>query len=299
MRLVLEDGSSYLGVRLGAEVEAVGEAVFNTSMTGYQEMLTDPSYGGQILVPTYPMIGNYGVNAGDIESDRIQVEGFVVRQDCDEPSHTLSTGTIHDYLLQNGVPGVAGVDTRAITRKLRSHGVMMGIITPREDVSAALDVLQSAPRYGEVDVVGKVSTDVVYEWDGVSDASDGSKGHPVESDRRYRIVVSDYGVKMNILRCLSKRGCDIVVTPDNATAEQILSYEPDGVVLSPGPGDPELLDAATETAAGLLRSETPVMGICLGHQVIAKALGASTFKLKFGHGAATSRSKTWRPATST
>ena len=171
MRLVLEDGSSYLGVRLGAEVEAVGEAVFNTSMTGYQEMLTDPSYGGQILVPTYPMIGNYGVNAADIESSRIQVEGFVVRQDCDEPSHSLSTGTIHDYLLQNGVPGVAGVDTRAITRKLRSHGVMMGIITPREDISAALDVLRSAPRYGEVDVVGKVSTDVVYEWDGGFGAS--------------------------------------------------------------------------------------------------------------------------------
>ncbi len=283
MRLVLEDGSSYLGVRLGAEVEAVGEAVFNTSMTGYQEMLTDPSYGGQILVPTYPMIGNYGVNAGDIESDRIQVEGFVVRQDCDEPSHTLSTGTIHEYLVQNGVPGVAGVDTRAITRKLRSHGVMMGIITPRDDVSAALDVLRSAPRYGEVDVVGKVSTDVVYEWDGVSDTSDGSKGQNSESVRRFRIVVSDYGVKLNILRCLEKRGCDIVVTPDNTTAEQILSFEPDGVVLSPGPGDPELLDIATETAAGLLTSETPVMGICLGHQVIARALGASTFKLKFGH----------------
>ena len=283
MRLVLEDGSSYPGVRLGAEVEAVGEAVFNTSMTGYQEMLTDPSYGGQILVPTYPMIGNYGVNGGDIESDRIQVEGFVVRQDCDEPSHTLSTGTIHDYLLQNGVPGVAGVDTRAITRKLRSYGVMMGIVTPREDVSAALDVLRSAPRYGEVDVVGKVSTDVVYEWDGGSVAGVSSDGQTAESGRRFRIVVSDYGVKLNILRCLSKRGCDIVVTPDNATAEQILSFDPDGVVLSPGPGDPELLDTATETATGLLRSETPVMGICLGHQVIAKALGASTFKLKFGH----------------
>ena len=283
MRLVLEDGSSYLGVRLGAEIEAVGEAVFNTSMTGYQEMLTDPSYGGQILVPTYPMIGNYGVNAGDVESDRIQVEGFVVRQDCDEPSHSLSTGTVHDYLLQNGVPGVAGIDTRAVTRKLRSHGVMMGIITPREDVSAALEVLRSAPPYGEVDYVGKVSTDAVYEWDGVSDASDISNGQTPESGRRYRIVVSDYGVKRNILRCLSKRGCDIIVTPDNATAEQILSFEPDGVILSPGPGDPELLDAATETAAGLLTAETPVMGICLGHQVIARALGASTFKMKFGH----------------
>ena len=283
MRLVLEDGSSYLGVRLGAEVESVGEAVFNTSMTGYQEMLTDPSYGGQILVPTYPMIGNYGVNADDIESNRIQVEGFVVRHDCDEPSHSLSTGTIHDYLLNNRVPGVAGVDTRAITRKLRSHGVMMGIVTPREDVSAALDVLRAAPRYGEVDVVTKVSTDVVYEWDGGPGSGGESRTQAHDSGRRFRVVVSDYGVKLNILRCLSKRGCDIVVTPDSATAEQILSFEPDGVVLSPGPGDPELLDAATETAAGLLKSATPVMGICLGHQVIAKALGASTFKLKFGH----------------
>ena len=283
MRLVLEDGSSYLGVRLGAEAEAVGEAVFNTSMTGYQEMLTDPSYGGQILVPTYPMIGNYGVNPDDIESNRIQVEGFVVRQDCDEPSHTLSTGTIHDYLQKNGVPGVAGVDTRAITRKLRSRGVMMGIVTPREDVAAALEVLQSSPRYGEVDVVAKVSTDVVYEWEGGSGAHDQAPRQARDSDRRFRIVVSDYGVKLNILRCLAKRGCDIVVTPDNTTAEQILSLRPDGVVLSPGPGDPQLLDAATETAAGLLRSATPVMGICLGHQVIARALGASTFKLKFGH----------------
>ena len=283
MRLVLEDGSFYVGVRLGAEVEAVGEAVFNTSMTGYQEMLTDPSYGGQILVPTYPLIGNYGVNPYDTESSRIQVEGFVVRQDCDEPSHTLSTGTIHDYLQNNGVPGVAGVDTRAITRKLRSRGVMMGIITPREDVAAALDVLRSSPRYGEVDVVSKVSTDTVYEWEGGSGQHDQAQRQPRDSGRRLRIVVSDFGVKLNILRCLSRRGCDIVVAPDNATAEQILSFRPDGVVLSPGPGDPSLLDAATETAAGLLNSATPVMGICLGHQVIARALGASTFKLKFGH----------------
>ena len=195
MRLVLEDGSSYLGVRLGAEVEAVGEAVFNTSMTGYQEMLTDPSYGGQILVPTYPMIGNYGVNAGDIESNRIQVEGFVVRQDCDEPSHSLSTGTIHDYLQKNGVPGVAGVDTRAITRKLRSRGVMMGIVTPREDVTAALEILQSSPRYGEVDVVGKVSTDVVYEWEGGSGTHEQAPRQTHDSGRRLRIVVSDYGVQ--------------------------------------------------------------------------------------------------------
>ena len=161
MYLVLEDGSVYPGQRLGAEGETTGEVVFNTSMTGYQEMLTDPSYGGQILVPTYPMIGNYGTSEADVESTRIQVNGFVVRDDCDEPSHPLSEGSIHDYLLNNGILGISGVDTRAITRKLRSAGVMMGIITPNEDVKSALETLAKAPRYGEFDVVGAVSTDEI------------------------------------------------------------------------------------------------------------------------------------------
>ena len=281
--MVLEDGSSYEGIRLGAEGEAVGEVVFNTSMTGYQEMLTDPSYGGQILVPTYPLIGNYGVNPEDSESGRIQVNGFVVRQDCDEPSHPLSTGTVHDYLLANGIPGVAGVDTRAIARKLRSRGVMMGIVTPREDAVAALDVLRASPRYGEVDVVSEVSTDEAYEWDGAAGAASVRSLDPRAERRGPLIVVTDYGVKLNILRCLYRRGCGVVVVPDDASAELILSHNPDGVVLSPGPGDPRLLDAATETAAKLLESGPPVMGICLGHQVIASALGASIFKLKFGH----------------
>ena len=157
--LVLEDGSVFPGKRLGAEGETTGEVVFNTAMTGYQEMLTDPSYGGQILVPTYPMIGNYGTSEADAESTRIQVNGFVVREDCEEPSHPLSEGTVHDYLLKNGVPGISGIDTRAITRKLRSAGVMMGIITPNADIEAALVTLAKAPRYGEFDVVGDVSTD--------------------------------------------------------------------------------------------------------------------------------------------
>ena len=316
MYLVLEDGSQYQGVRLGAEKQAVGEVVFNTSMSGYQEMLTDPSYGGQILVPTYPLIGNYGVNADDVESRRVQVSAFVVRDDCDDPSHPLSSGTVHEYLLKNGVPGVSGVDTRAITRKLRSRGVMMGIVTPTEDPAAALEALRRAPRYGEVDVVHAVSTREAYAWDGrvpspfegegkgvgvrpsVLEALEGpmaGRGPSPHEDRaqtgpsrasgtatRPRIVVTDYGVKLNILRCLTKRGCEVIVVPDSAGAEEVLGHRPDGVVMSPGPRDPALLDGAVKTAEGLM-GRVPVFGICLGHQVIARAFGADTFKLKFGH----------------
>ncbi|MEX0762181.1 MAG: glutamine-hydrolyzing carbamoyl-phosphate synthase small subunit [Dehalococcoidia bacterium] len=288
MYLVLEDGSVYPGRRLGAEAEATGEVVFNTSMTGYQEMLTDPSYGGQILVPTYPLIGNYGTNPADVESRQVQVNAFVVRSDCDEPSHPLSEWTIHDYLLHNGIPGVSGVDTRAITRKLRSRGVMMGIVTPRSDPAAALQALSAAPRYGEVDVVDAVSTEQAYEWNGgapapISSAARSSATQANEAaGRRLRIVVSDYGVKQNILRCLTKRGCDVTVVPDDASADEILRHRPDGVLLSPGPGDPVFLDSAVETVRGL-SGKLPIMGICLGHQVVARAFGANTFKLKFGH----------------
>ncbi|MDA0596441.1 MAG: glutamine-hydrolyzing carbamoyl-phosphate synthase small subunit [Chloroflexi bacterium] len=300
--LVLEDGSVFRGTRLGAEGETTGEVVFNTSMTGYQEMLTDPSYGGQILVPTYPMIGNYGTSEADVESTRIQVNGFVVRDDCEEPSHPLSEGTIHDYLVDNGIPGISGVDTRAITRKLRSAGVMMGIITPNDDVETALTTLSKAPRYGEFDVVENVSTDDIYEWTGDAGeksraffdlrdrARQGGMGIDVErgigqrdlGDNYMKVVVNDYGVKLNILRSLRARGCEVIVVPDDASAEDILGHKPDGVMLSPGPGDPELLDRSVATAKGLA-GKVPMMGICLGHQVIARAFGASTFKLHFGH----------------
>ena len=302
MYLVLEDGSVYPGQRLGAEGETTGEVVFNTSMTGYQEMLTDPSYGGQILVPTYPMIGNYGTSEADVESTRIQVNGFVVREDCEEPSHPLSEGTIHDYLLENGIPGISGVDTRAITRKLRSAGVMMGIITPTEDAEAALAALSKSPRYGEFDVVGAVSTDEIYAWKGDAGersrayfdlrgrARQGGMGINVEwgvgkqerDDDLMKVVVNDYGVKLNILRSLRARGCEVIVVPDDATADDILGHNPDGVMFSPGPGDPELLDRSVATAKDLV-GKVPIMGICLGHQVIARAFGASTFKLHFGH----------------
>ena len=273
--LVLEDGSIYAGTRLGADVEATGEVVFNTSMTGYQEMLTDPSYGGQILVPTYPMIGNYGVNDDDWESRRIQVRGFVVRQDCDQPSHRDSKSTIHEYLVENGIPGVSGVDTRAITRKLRSRGVMMGLITAQEDIEYGLKQLGAAPRYGEFDVVADVSTAETYEWSGGPTSGASRDGGP-------HVVVIDLGVKHNILRNLEKRGARVTVVPMNVTAEQVMALEPDGVLLSPGPGDPVFLESVVEVAKAL-SEQVPMFGICLGHQVIAKAFGAKTFKLKFGH----------------
>ena len=300
--LILEDGSVFQGVRLGAQKDAIGEVVFNTSMTGYQEMLTDPSYGGQILVPTYPMIGNYGTSEADVESTRVQVKGFVVREDCDAPSHPLSEGTVDDYLSQNGIPGVSGIDTRAVTRKLRSSGVMMGIITSNGSVSHAMQVLAKAPRYGEFDVVRDVSTDEIYAWEGDAGersrayrdlrarALQGGMGRGVKAtvaggdirEDLIKIVVNDYGVKLNILRSLRARGCDVVVVPDDASAAEILRQKPDGVMLSPGPGDPELLDCSVDTARGLI-GKVPIMGICLGHQVIARSFGADTFKLHFGH----------------
>ena len=300
--LILEDGSVFQGQRLGAQKEVIGEVVFNTSMTGYQEMLTDPSYGGQILVPTYPMIGNYGTSEADVESTRVQVTGFVVREDCDAPSHPLSEGTVDDYLLQNGIPGVSGIDTRAVTRKLRSSGVMMGMITSNRSVSHAMQVLEDAPRYGEFDVVRDVSTDEIYTWEGDAGersrayrdlrarALQGGMGRGVKAtvseghirEDLIKIVVNDYGVKLNILRSLRARGCDVVVVPDDASGAEILRQKPDGVMLSPGPGDPELLDRSVDTAKGLI-GKVPIMGICLGHQVIARSFGADTFKLHFGH----------------
>ena len=268
--LVLEDGSVYEGYSFGAPISAYGEVVFNTSMTGYQEMLTDPSYAGQIVVPTYPMIGNYGINSEDFESNRIQVAGFVVREECHIPSHWQSISTLHDYLLSSGIPGVAGVDTRAITRRLRSVGVMMGMITSEESPEEALEKVSRLPRYDDIDFVKRVTTDTVYRWD----AKPGQ-------DPRYHIVVVDCGVKFSILRYLSGLGCACTVVPSTTSAEDILGLKPDGILLSPGPGDPAL-PYLEETVRSLI-GKKPIMGICLGHQLIARAFGAKTYKLKFGH----------------
>ena len=272
--LVLEDGSVHRGYAFGAaRVDAIGEVVFNTSMVGYQEMLTDPSYGGQILVPTYPLQGNYGINDRDVESSRVQVRGFVVREVCDLPSNRLSTRTLDEYLRDEGVPGVYGVDTRALTRRLRTAGVMMGIIVTGGGPEEALEQLRRAPDYGSLDLVSEVAAAVPYEW------AEGPGGLPPDAPR---IVVMDEGLKYNILRLLRRRGCAVTVVPSATPLDDIVALRPAGVLLSPGPGDPALLDTVVRTAQGLL-GRLPVMGICLGHQVVARALGGRTYKLKFGH----------------
>ncbi len=268
--LALEDGSIHQGYYFGAEVDAFGEVVFCTSMTGYQEMLTDPSYAGQILVPTYPLIGNYGINEQDLESAKIQVQGFVVREQCLKPSHYLSQKTIHQYLAESGIPGIHGVDTRAITRRLRTRGVMMGMITINKAPQQALEEVQRVPSYGSIDFVKQVTTQAPYQWQ-----TEGSA--PI-----YHIVVLDCGLKYNILRILNRLGCTVTVVPCTIPAEEILSMKPDGILLSPGPGDPELLDYIVATVKQLI-GKKPIMGICLGNQLIARAFSAKTFKLKFGH----------------
>jgi carbamoyl-phosphate synthase small subunit len=238
-------------------------------MTGYQEMLTDPSYAGQILVPTYPLIGNYGINAEDEESRRIQVRGFVVREECLLPNHFLSGGTVDAYLKENNIPGIAGVDTRALTRRLRSAGVMMGYITSTLTPAQAMERLKGLPDYGGSDFVKEVSAEKPYEW-------------PHNGEAKYHVVALDCGLKYNILHLLTGLGCHVTAVPCTTPAEAILKLNPDGILLSPGPGNPDLLDYIVDEVKKLIGAK-PVMGICLGNQLIARAFGGRNFKLKFGH----------------
>ena len=272
--LVLEDGTVFEGESAGIPGTTIGEVVFSTCMTGYQEMLTDPSFAGQILTFTYPLIGNYGVNSEDEESDFVQVEGLVVREICDFPNNWRMTISLREYLVSNHVVAIEKVDTRALTRHLRVRGVMMGAISTELTTPELLTELQKAPDYGEVNFVERVSTKVAYEWNhGKSVEHDGVKAH---------IAIVDLGLKRNIARFLAREGCRVTILPCSSTAEDILACKPDGVVFSPGPGDPKMLTPGISVIRELV-GKVPIMGICLGHQMLGLAFGAETFKLKFGH----------------
>ena len=268
--LVLADGTVYTGTGFGAAGIATGEVVFNTGMTGYQEILTDPSYAGQLVTLTYPLIGNYGVTPDDFESQRVQVGGLVVKELADAPSNWRSQQTLHAFLAEHNVVGIAGLDTRALTQRLRSEGVMMGAISTTHTPNQLRAHLAQVSAYAETDFVDRVSTDAPYVWP------------PSTGETKYRVALLDCGVKFNILRSLAALGAEVTVYPASTPAETILAARPDGVFLSPGPGDPARLGGLVQTVRTLSHAR-PTMGICLGNQLIGCAFGGHTFKLPFGH----------------
>lgn len=270
--LVLEDGTAFAGRSVGAEGETFGEAVFNTSLTGYQEVLTDPSYKGQVVAMTYPHIGNYGVNEDDIESRKPWVEGFIMRELSPVASNFRASESLDAYLKRHGVVALDGIDTRALTLKLRQQGSMRcGVSTKESDPEQLLKRVRSAPDIVGVDLVKQVTCDAAYEWPAGGAAAPGP-----------RITVMDFGVKYNILRSLASLGCRVNVVPASTPASEILAGKPDGIVLSNGPGDPAAVTYAVKTIQGLM-GQAPILGICLGHQLLGLAYGGETFKLKFGH----------------
>jgi carbamoyl-phosphate synthase small subunit len=283
--LVLADGTTYKGWSFGATGTAIGEVVFNTGMTGYQEVLTDPSYCGQIVTFTYPELGNTGVNAEDEESAKPQVRGAIARNLCTRPSNWRSTQSLQDYLKQHQILGIYGIDTRSLTRKIRSTGAMNGgISTEILDPADLLQQVQAAPSMAGLNLVQGVTTHQVYEWSEPTDENweFGEVGSANES-QPFTVVALDFGIKRNILRRLASYGCRVIVVPADTSAEEILKYNPDGIFLSNGPGDPAAVKEGIETTKALLDSQKPVFGICMGHQILGLSLGAETFKLKFGH----------------
>ncbi len=281
-KLALEDGSVYTGRSFGSPGETFGEVVFNTSMTGYQEVLTDPSYKGQIVTMTYPHIGNYGVNAEDEESRRPQVEGFVVRELNRIPSNFRSQDALESYLAKYRIPGIEGIDTRALVRRLRVRGAMTGVLstTDLDDVSLVRKA-RTCPNIVGRDLVREVVPEQSFPWKDGFTSEFASQMLPRHAPSHH-VVALDFGMKWNIPRCLVQVGCRVTVVPGTATADQVLALKPDGVFLSNGPGDPEPLKYAVQTVRDLV-GKKPLFGICLGHQLLGQALGGETFKLKFGH----------------
>jgi carbamoyl-phosphate synthase small subunit len=292
--LALADGTHFIGASIGALGQTVGEVVFNTAMTGYQEILTDPSYCQQIVTLTYPHIGNYGVNTQDVEADRVHAAGLIIKDLPLIASNFRSTQTLSDYLVAEGTVAIADIDTRRLTRLLRSKGAQNGCImalpagqaASPELIAKAVAAALAAPSMAGLDLAQQVSTAQTYEWtesEWQLFAADGKPGYGTQSAPRFHVVAYDFGVKKNILRMLAERGCRVTVVPAKTSAAHVLALKPHGVFLSNGPGDPEPCDYAIAAARELIESGTPTFGICLGHQIMALASGVKTFKMKFGH----------------
>jgi carbamoyl-phosphate synthase small subunit len=269
--LLLEDGRIFDGNSFGYEGETTGEVCFNTGMSGYQEILTDPSYCKQIVTMTSPHIGNYGINKEDIESDRIQVSGFIIKEESEVPSNWRSNQSIGNYLKEHKIVGIKNIDTRAVTRHIRDEGAMNGIISSADlDIDTLKDKLSQVQSMEGLDLVQEVTTQSLFEWEQNS------------KSKKYKVAAIDYGIKYNIIRLLEKSECNVTVFPAKTSATEILKFNPDGVFLSNGPGDPSAVKYGIEMVQGIL-GKKPIFGICLGHQILSLALGAKTFKLKFGH----------------
>jgi len=292
--LVLEDGSVYRGYAFASSGETMGEVVFNTGMTGYQEIITDPSYKGQIVTMTYPLIGNYGINPEDMESGEIHLEGFIVKEYQSHPSNWRSRMNLKEFLESHGKLGVEGIDTRALTRRIRLEGAMRGIIsTETQDIDRLLTRVRAYPGLVGRDLIKEVTCKEPYKWkdgkpqplssrDSIISPERSRRASAPGEKQHLRVVVLDCGVKYNILRNLERLGCEVLVLPATATAREMLSHRPDGVLLSNGPGDPAALPYIVEATEQIL-GKVPIFGICLGHQILGQALGGRTEKLKFGH----------------